>query len=310
MSSDINGYFARLRAHLRLSDGAEDDLLRELSAHVEDRSNALVARGMAPERARRAAIHALGRPQTLAHLLRQAQSITSWRESAFGASAFLLMALLIGPGLWHEPLAAIAGGGLIIGVAVYGLWLGRPAWFYPWAGSALTIPIVIGYVAFALLHREVGHAIDGTITPAGLAGIAGAALYFPIGLIVVAACVVVAVRRDWLDASVLLSPLPCALVWVIGIHRADGIMADGAAGASGASAMAGGIFVCMSVVMLMFLRAPLRSVKVTTLVASSVVLLAGATFLIDPNGDLMTLTGRGALLLAFLLSPALVARHA
>jgi hypothetical protein len=310
MSSDINGYFVRLRAHLRLDDSLEDDLLRELAAHVEDRSDALVAEGMAPDRARRTAIDALGRPQTLAHLLHQAHFVTSWRESAFGASAFLLMALLIGPGLWQQPLAATAGGMLIVGVAVYGLWLGRPAWFYPWAGSALTIPVVFGYVAFELLHRELAHVADGTVTAAGLAGIAGAALYFPVGLIVVAAAVLVAVRRDWLDASVLLAPLPCAFVWVVGIHRAGGILADGVGNASGAAAAVAGIYVCMAVVMLMFLRAPLRSVKVTTLVAGAVVLLAGASFLLDPGSDIVTLTGRAALLVAFLLSPALVARHA
>lgn len=310
MSSDINGYFSRLRAHLRLGDGVEDDVLRELEAHVEDRTRALITGGMAPERARRTAIDALGRPQTLAHLMRQAQSITSWRESAFGAAAFLLMALLIGPGLWREPLAAAAGATMITGVAIYGLWLGRPAWFYPWAGSALTIPIVIGYVAFALLHREVASLAAGPPTPLGVAGIGGAALYFPIGFVVVAAAVLVAVKRDWLDASVLLSPLPCALVWVIGIHRAGGVLADGAAGASGASAAVGGVYLCMAVVMVIFLRAPLRTIKVTTLVASSIALLAGTTFLIAPQGDVVMLTGRAALLLGFLLSPALVARHA
>ena len=310
MSSDTNGYFVRLRTHLRLDGRIEDDLVRELAAHVEDRTGALIAEGIAPERARRTAIEALGRPQTLAHLVHQAHFVTSWRETAFGASAFLLMAMLIGLGLWHQPIAATAGGSLIVAIAVYGLWLGRPAWFYPWAGIALAIPIVFGYVAFELLHRELARVADGTVSAAGLAGIAGAALYFPAGLVVVAAAVLVAVRRDWLDASVLLSPLPCALVWVIGIHRAGGIMSEGAAAASGASVIAAGLYLCMAAVMLMFLRASTRSVKVTTLVAGAVALLAGATFLIDPAGGLVTLTGRAALLVAFLLSPALVARHA
>ena len=310
MSSDINGYFVRLRAHLRLDDSLENDVVRELAAQVEDRTDALVAGGMPRTQARRTAIDALGRPQTLAHLLRQAHFVTSWRETAFGASAFLLMALLIGAGLWRQPIAATGGGLLIVGVAVYGLWLGRPAWFYPWAGSALTIPIVFGFIAFEVLHRELANIAGGTITATGLAGITGAALYFLVGLVVVAAAVVVAVRRDWLDASVLLSPLPCALVWVIGIHGAGGVMADGSGAASGASAAVAGVYVCMAIVMALFLRATLRSLKVTTLVAGAVVLFAGATFLIDPTGNLVTLTGRTALLLAFLLSPALVARHA
>lgn len=309
MSSDIHGYLARLRTHLRLDANIESDLVRELAAHVEDRTAALVATGVAPDRAEREAIVALGRPQTLAHLVRQAHNVTPWIEVLFGAAAFLLMAVMIGPGLWRQPLPAAAGGSLIICVALYGLWLGRPAWFYPWAGSALTIPLVLGYAAFDLLHRELPRAFDGTVTATGLAGIAGAALYFPVGLIVMAAAVLVAVRRDWLDASVLLSPLPCAFVWVVDIHRAGGITSSAAAGSS-TSAMVAGVYVCMALAIALFLRASLRSVKVTTLTGAAVMLLAGSTLLVDPGGDLVSLTGRAALLLAFLLSPALVARHA
>lgn len=309
MSSDIHGYLASLRAHLRLDDNIESDLVRELAAHVEDRTAALVATGLAPERAQRSAIDALGRPQTLAHLLRQAHYVTPWLEVAFGAAAFALMAMMIGAGLWQQPLASAGGGGMIVGVALYGLWLGRPAWFYPWAGSALTIPLVLGYAAFELLHRELPRAFDGTVTATGLAGIAGAALYFPVGLIVVAAAILVAVRRDWLDASVLLSPLPCAFVWVVDIHRAGGITSSAAAGSS-ASAIVAGTYLCMALVIAVFLRTRVRSVKVSTLIGAAVALLAGSTIIMDPSGDLVMLTGRAALLVAFLLSPALVARHA
>jgi hypothetical protein len=308
MSSEVARYFVRLRAHLRLGDGFESEIVRELQAHIDDRVAELGRNGVQEDRARGVAIRALGRPQTLAHLLRQAEMVTPWAEALFGAAAFVLLALMIGPGLWQQPLAALAASMLVVGVTLYGLWAGRPAWFYPWAGVALTIPVMVGYVAFELLHREL-PSIATHPGPVALAGVTGSALYFAVGLVVVGAAVAVAVRRDWLDASILLSPLPGVLVWVISQHRSGGILND-ANPVSVTSALLCGVFVCMALATVLFLRAPERSLKVTTLVGSALVLFAGSTFLLDPAGDVVTMAGRAALLLAFLLSPALVARHA
>ncbi len=309
MSSEQTAYFERLRMHLGLGDPVESDLVRELASHVEDRVGQLVAGGTPEARAREIAFAGFGRPETLAHLVRQAHLVTPWLEALLGAAAFLLVGLMIGLGLWQQPIAAAAGGTLVIALTLYGLWLGRPPWFYPWAGIALTIPIIVGYVAFAVLQRETPLLLDGAAGPFGLAGFAGALLYFPVGLVVVAAAVLVAVRRDWLDASVLLSPLPCALVWVIAIQRAGGITSAGAA-LTDTGALLCAVYVCMAVAALVFLRASVRSFKVTTLIGAALVLVLGSTLLLDPGGGLVAFTGRAALLLAFLLSPALVARHA
>ncbi len=309
MSSDTARYFERLRAHLRLGDGLETELMHELEAHVEDRVAALVRRGVPEERARRTAIAGLGRPQTLAHLMRQAQLTTSWGEALLGAAPFAIVAMLLIFGVWPLPLAAAAASALVVGVTLYGLWLGRPAWFYPWAGVALMLPIVAGYIAFAVLQRELPELIAGGGRALSLAGVAGAALYFPIGLVVVAAGVLVAVRRDWLDASVLLSPLPGALAWTVAVHHSGGLMpAD--ASLSGAAEMLGAVYLCMALATIVFLRAQTRSLKFTTLVGTALTLLSAATLLVDPSGGVITFAGRAVLLVAFLLSPALVARHA
>jgi hypothetical protein len=305
MSSDVAGYLDRLRTHLRLGGSSDADVMRELAAHVEDRVDELVARGIPAVRAQRMAIDALGRPRTLAHLLQQAHLITPWRDALFGAGAFAFLAAVVGAQLWRVPALAVPSAAVVVAVTLYGLWLGRPAWFYPWAGVALSLPLVAGYIAFALLHRAAG----GAVTPLALAGIAGAALYFPVGLVVVAAAILVAVRRDWLDASVLLSPLPGVLVLIIAAHRAGGLAA-GADPVPAASLMAFALYACMSLATLLFLRAPMRHLKVMLLVGGALVLLGGSTMIAWPDGGVVTLAGRAALLLAFLLSPALVARHA
>ncbi len=235
--------------------------------------------------------------------------ITPWSEALLGASAFVFVALILGVQLWQAPVLGAGAAGVVIAVTLYGLWLGRPAWFYPWAGAALSIPLAAGYIAFAVLHREVPRLFDGSVNGLAVAGLAGAALYFPVGLFVVCAGILVAVRRDWLDASVLLSPLPGVLAAIIAMHRAGGPAAGGDA-LSGTAALLFGVYLCMAVATLMLLRAPVRSLKVMTLVGSALLLLSGSTLLVDPGGGVATLAGRAAMLIAFLLSPALVARHA
>jgi len=309
MSSEIAGYFERLRAHLRLDDGFEsDEVMRELAAHVEDRVDELVRRGVPPERAASVALRGFGRPRTLAHLLRQARFITTWGDALLGAAAFVVVAIVLGAELWRVPVLMVTATALVVGVTLYGLWQGRPAWFYPWAGAALTLPLAAGYIAFAVLHRELPRLAQdpGALS---LAGVAGALLYFPIGLFVVAAAVLVAVRRDWLDASVLLSPLPGVLAAIIAVHRAGGPAESGQA-LSDASAVLFIVYVSMAVATVAFLRASTRSIKVMTLVGGALALLSTSSLFVDPNGSLLTLGARGALLVGFLLSPALVARHA
>ncbi|MBF6601121.1 MAG: hypothetical protein IVW36_11490 [Dehalococcoidia bacterium] len=309
MSSDTARYVQRLRGHLHLGEALESDFLREIEAHMDDRVAALVARGVPERRARRTVLEGFGRPQTLAHLMRQAHQTASWTEALLGATPFALLAVLLGLGLWRLPIAAAFASGIVIVVTVYGLWLGRPAWFYPWAGVAMLMPLFAGYIAFAVLSDQAPAVAAGHATVYTLAGIAGAALYFPVGLVVVAAGVLVAARRDWLDASILLSPLPIALVWIIALHRAGGLFAADAS-LRGLAPMLGVIALCAMLGTVVFLRATTRTLKFLTLVASALVLLSTATLLVDPSGGLVTLAGRAAILLAFLLSPALVARRA
>ena len=309
MSSETARYVQRLRGHLHLGDSLEAEFLREIEAHVEDRTAALVARGMSERRAQQRALEGFGRPQTLAHLMRQAHLRTSWSEAALGAAPFVLLAVLLGPGLWRDPLVAVAVAAAVAGVTVYGLWLGRPAWFYPWAGVALLMPVFAGYIAFAVLDRQAPALVGGTANAYAIAGVAGAALYFPVGALVVGASVLVAARRDWLDASMLLSPLPIVFAWVIELHTGGGLLAADASLGGMAAPLA---LACLSsaAACVVFLRARTRTLKCATLVGSALLVLSATSLLIDPSGGVMSLAGRGVILLAFLLSPALVARHA
>ena len=79
---------------------------------------------------------------------------------------------------------------------------------------------------------------------------------------------------------------------------------------AGMAPVLGAISVCAAVAAIVFLRTTTRTLKCVTLIASALLVVATATLLIDPSGGLVALGGRSAMLLAFLLSPALAARHA
>jgi hypothetical protein len=251
------------------------------------------------------AVARLGRPQTLAHLLRQAHMVAQWREAALGALPMIIAAVLIGPRLWQWAPAAAAAAVLIVGMTLYGLWRGRPAWFYPWAGLALTLPLIAGYLAFLLLKRGPGLG-DGAALSTAAFGFG--VLYFPVGVLVVSGAVLVAVRRDWLDASVLLSPLPVALVWIISVHRAGGIL-DADDSLAGTSQILAGACLCMATAIVVMMRARTRALKVAVLVSVAVALIAVGDLAASPSATFVVTAARSAVLVGFLLSPALVARR-
>ena len=66
----------------------------------------------------------------------------------------------------------------------------------------------------------------------------------------------------------------------------------------------------MALATVAYLRAGTRNAKFTLLIGSAIVLASATSMLIDPNAGLLMLGTRGVLLVGFLLSPALVSRHA
>jgi hypothetical protein len=301
-------YLRRLQTHLELEESDKQDIVRELHDHIEDRVEALLRHGVSERRAQRIVLEGLGRPRSFAHLIGQAHLVTGWRDAIVGALPAVLVALLFGTHLWQTPLLALAAGALVFAVTVYGLWLDRPGWFYPWAGVALSLMLLVGYLDYTVLGREFPRLLDGDFNLWTLFAVAGCTLYFPVASGLAVSAVLVAVRRDWLDASILLSPMPGVLVWIISLDHVDGA-ANTYAAMSGTSFLLGAIYVIMAFAIVAYLRASSRSRRMFILIASSLLLTSFGT-IVDSHLGLTPLVLRSAILLAFLLSPALVTRRA
>lgn len=300
-------YFRRLQRHLALEPGAERELVRELADHVEDRVDSLIARGIDPGEARRRVLEGFGRPETFAHLIRQARLHARWQEAAIAALPAGAAAILLAFGIWRHPPVVAAFALAIVGGTLFGLWRGRPTWFYPWAGVALTFPFFVGYFAYLVVGSGIDEATRGTATPLDLAGLAGATMYFPLAAFVVVTALLIALQRDWLDASVLLTPLPPAIAWLAHMHDAGGVFDAGAAG-DPFSTLIAFVYVGIGLATAAIIRAPTRRLRVGTLVVSSVMLLLAASFA-HAQFDVVPLVARSIVLVAFLMSPALLAQR-
>ena len=300
MSSELQTYLEGLRSSLGLGSAADDEVVRELRGHVEDTIADLRSQGLGEDEARRRVLGRLGRPRALAAQFHSAYIPAGWQDALTAAAAFLIVGALFLSHLWNEPLAVLAVATVVVAVTLYGLWHGRPTWFYPWAGLALTLLSFVGYFAYVLLERAAGAA-SGGFDALALAGLAGSALYFPLALAILVSCIVVASRRDWLDASLMLSPSAPVLVWLAKVHGEGGIEAGAPAGADAALAAT---FLAMALAVAVFVLVPARGMKLATMCATAAVVLVATSAMSGAETSAMALAGRATLLFGFLLSPA------
>ncbi len=305
MAADLKSYIQRLRARLDLDAAVADDIVREMETHIEDRLAELQRGGIDSDHAQRSLSERLGRPTALAREFQQAYASATWNDALTAAAAFLFVAALYATHLWNHPAAVSGVAVVVVAATLYGLWRRRPPWFYAWAGLAFTLLSFCGYFAFALLQRASQPIADGQFEPLAMLGVGGTLLYVPLALIIAASCVRAGSRRDWLDASVMLSPSAPVIVWLAALHEHGGIF-DGAAEMAVADMALASTFMLMAAAAGLFVRLRSRPQKLATLIGAATVTLATITAVYDPGVSLNALTARTVLLFGFLLSPALL----
>jgi hypothetical protein len=281
-------------------------VVRELQTHAEDRLAELQRSGLSREEAQRVLLRRLSGPRSLARDFHEAHRRASWHDALMATVAFLLASALFATHAWSSPVPALGVAALIVAVTLYGLWRGRPRWFYPWAGLALTLLSVCGYFAFVALEETAEPIANGSQEAVAILGFAGAALYFPLGLLILTTCIRVASRRDWLDASLMLSPSAPVVVWLTVLHAHGGIR-EGAAAVTAADSALAATFLWMAIAAAVFVRARSRPAKLATICLTAAVALGTASVIYDGRVTVVDLMGRALLLFGFLLSPAILA---
>jgi hypothetical protein len=294
--SPLQAYFQQVRTYLQLDPAVDDEVVRELRAHAEDRLEELRRTGASEDEALRAVIRDFESPRSLARRFQEAHARVTWHDAVLAGLPFLLISALFATHLWRQPVVAFIVGVSVVGVTLNGLRQRRPPWFYGWAGPALTLLIFFGYVAYSMAERAAGLIADGALDLSSAFGLAGAAVYFPLGALILASSLLTATRRDWLDASMMLAPSVPVVTWVVLLHQDVGV--GDVTRMDAAMAL---VFLAMAPAVAAFVRVPLRSLKLGLLLTTAAVLFGAVVS--SAGLPAVAALALGIALFAFLLTP-------
>ena len=299
-------YLEDIRARLDLDPAIEERITRELHTHLEEAIREAKEAGLPEGEAVREAISSLGRARVVARRMQEAHKRASGKETLMAALPHLLIALLFIFHAWDSLAWLLAILLPIVGVTLYGWWVGKPAWLYSWVGYSLVPLFIAGYLAVPSLGQILSFIFlkDGSLPNWGTILII--MIYFPLALWIVVSTSIRVVRRDWILASLMLFPLPILATWLALLEEAGGFFNIDLAQAHQADLSMAFTSGALAITTALFIRLRRRSLKVGALVA---VTLAVSTIVLhnaESRPGLLGFLVLAILLLGFFLSPALL----
>jgi hypothetical protein len=199
-------YTDSLKNYLRLDATIEANVVRELNAHLEDKSRELIESGLSKKEAAATATKLLGSPQIVAKQMYEVYSQGSWRQAIFAALPHLLVAALFAMRCWQNTFWLIGMVVAIAGSVIYGWCHGKPSWLFPWLGYCLIPVMAVGILLIYL--------------PGNWAWFAATA-YIPLALLVIFSVTRQTIKKDWVFASLMLLPIPIVLGWMLALELED-----------------------------------------------------------------------------------------
>jgi hypothetical protein len=284
-------YIDGLKNYLRLDTAIEANVVRELKAHLEDKSHELIESGLSKKEANATATRLLGSPRIVAKQMYEVYSQGSWRQALFAALPHLLVAALFAMHCWKNAFWIIVMLVATAGTVIYGWCRGKPAWLFPWLGYCLVPVMAVGILLIYL--------------PGGWAWFAATA-YIPLALLVIFSVTRQTIRKDWLFVSLTLLPIPIVLGWMLALELED--KAVWHAQLHDLAPLIALSFAVLALTAATFIRIRQRWAKIGALLTLEVLILV----IIGLGG--MSTTGLGGwlllvlLALLLLLSPALLER--
>lgn len=201
MSAKPN-YTDSLKDHLRLDTTIENNVVREIRTHIEDKKHELIESGLSEKEAAVAATHLMGSPELVARQIYEVYSQGSWLQAIFAALPHLLVAAFFALHWWQSTFWLIGILAVVVVTVIYGWLHGKPAWLFPWLGYCLLPVIAVGILLVYL--------------PGGWAWLAASA-YVPLALLIVFSVTKKITRKDWVFASLMLLPVPIMFGWILAL---------------------------------------------------------------------------------------------
>jgi len=288
----LSHYLDSVRDNLRLDLSAEREVINELETHIEDELQDLKEAGLSEEEAANTCVKLLGSAKLVARQIYEAHSQGTWGQTLLASMPHLLFGLLFALNWWRGIGWLLIMLVLVLSMAVYGWWHGRPAWLFPWLGYSL-LPVVAA--GLLLLYLPKGWSWLAIL------------LYIPLALWLLYSITVQTIKRDWLYSSLMLLPVPTIIGWFLAVEVAK-FPGHWLERLHQFAPWIGLSFLALAVAVATFIRLRQRWLKATVLVISGLITLTMVAYYADGRLSLPAFLVLIIAMLSLLLSPALVER--
>lgn len=293
MATALSHYLDVVRGYLRFDLSSEQEILHELETHIEDRLQELKEAGLSEEEAANTCVRLLGSAKLVARQIYEAHSQGTWRQALLASTPHLLFGLLFVLNWWRGIGWLLGVLALILGMAVYGWWRGKPAWLFPWLGYCL-LPVVAA--GLLLLYLPQGWSWLAVL------------LYVPLALWLLYSITVRTIKRDWLYSSLMLLPVPTIIGWFLAVEPVEQFPEYWVDRVYYFAPWIGLSFLALGITTATFIRLRQRWLKTSVLVVSGLVTLTMIAYYTDGRLSLPAFLVLIVIMLNLLLSPALVER--
>ncbi len=294
MVTELSHYLDSIKYHLRLDPSSEREATSELETHIEDRLQELRQAGLSEEEAANTCVKLLGSAKLVAGQIYEAHSQGTWKQALLASMPHLLFGLLFALNWWQGISWLLVMLVLVLSMAVYGWWHGKPAWLFPWLGYSL-LPVVAA--GLLLLYLPKGWSWMAIL------------LYIPLALWLLYRVTVQTIKRDWLYSSLMLFPVPIILGWFLAVQLEGRFPEFSAERLHDLAPWIGLSLLVLAVTAAAFVRLRRRWLKVAVLFISGLLTLIMAASYAGGRLGLPTFLVLILVLLSLFLTPALLERR-
>ena len=286
-------YLDSIRENLRLDHSVESEVIHELETHIEDELQELREAGLSEEEAADTCLKLLGSAKVVARQIYEAHSQGSWSQALLAAMPHMLFGLLFAVNWWRGIGWLLGMLVLVLSMAVYGWWRGKPAWLFPWLGYSL-LPVVAA--GLLLLYLPEGWSWVAIV------------IYLPLALWLLYSITVKTIKRDWLYTSLMLLPVPAIIGWFMAVEPVHKFPEHWLQRMQDFAPWIGLTFLALALTVATFIRLRKRWLRVSVLVVSGLITLTMVAYYTEGRLSLPAFLILIVVMLLLLLSPALVER--
>jgi hypothetical protein len=293
MTTALSHYLNSIRDNLRIDLSTEREVISELETHIEDRLEELKDNGLSEEEAADTCVGLLGSAKLVARQMYEAHSQGSWQQALLASAPHLLFGLLFALNWWQGIGWLLVMLALVLAAAIYGWWHGKPTWLFPWLGYSL-LPVV--GAGLLLLYLPKGWSWLAIL------------VYIPLALWFIFSIVVQTIKRDWLQSSLMLFPVPIIIGWFLAVGLEGKFPEFSAQRLQDLAPWIGLSFLALAASVVVFIRLRQRWLKVAILVVTGLLTLAMVAYHAEGSLNWPAFLILILVMLGLFLSPALVER--